>query len=311
MAIGKQRMVGGATLEEDLKGLGVKGMDTSLLATLGGQILAEAAKGKCATKDEDPLADDEPAEELEGGEPEDDEEEYDEAREDPIDGRWVSHALFDRILALPFANLSEDQLDALIEELKEKRIPASKPDLQERAQEVAQRLLDEKRRVAVVKGKRTIQNINTSGAANRERRERRRKARRQRSKLKLQRLKRGRRASSKMAAAKTARTKERLGLVNSTEFASELESMLGEERNLSLRADLLERIDRIVDLLGDEFLDEAVDEVFDGVLESLDASYHGGRLDEAVMNDDQFLAEIRPAIQLISKSLDKLERSGN
>jgi hypothetical protein len=71
----------------------------------------------------------------------------------------------------------------------------------------------------------------------------------------------------------------------------------------------MDRIDSIVEMIVLEFDDAAVMRVFNEAIEPIAASYEAGRLDEDTMTADAFLAELRPVMALISKSLDRMERS--
>lgn len=294
-----KRSISSNTLQEDLDALGVKGLTEDSMAAI--------ALGR--PLDEKSCKDDGKGEEDgEDEEEEDDGEEYDESRHDPIDGPFVTPALFDRIMALPFDNLDESQIDQLIGELSEKKIPKNIPGIEERAQEVA-RTLVEKKKTIIWKGRRKRINIDTSGEARAERRERRLKTRRKKSRIKRQRIRTARKPSAKRAAEKTAAAHQRMG--DSESFAVELEHLLHEQDSvaMSVRDEILLRIDTIIDLIEDEFEDDSVDSIFESVADTLFSSYDAGRLDEDVMGVDAFLAEVRPIMSLISKSLDKMERA--
>jgi len=60
---------------------------------------------------------------------------------DPIEGPVVTRELFNRIAALPFENMSVEDLDALLEELGKKDLPEGDAALTARAQEVVEMLL--------------------------------------------------------------------------------------------------------------------------------------------------------------------------
>ena len=287
----KTKFVNSGSLQEDLDALGVKGLDESAMALVAlGMPMSEASK----PKPEEPEDDDE-----------EDGEDYDESRHDPIDGPFVTPALFDRIMALPFESLDDEQLAQVVEGLKSKRIPRNIPGIVEQAEVVA-RTLTEKMKSIIWKGKRKRITIDMSPEAKQARRERRRTSRRKRSQLKRQRIRTGRKTSAKMAAKRTAKVHQRLG----DDFAVELEHLLAENqsRRETAREEILGRIDDIVDLIEDEFDDDNVTMIFNEAIEPISASYSAGRLDEDVMNVDSFLAEIRPVMALISKSVDRIER---
>jgi hypothetical protein len=60
---------------------------------------------------------------------------------DPIDGPVVTHELFSRIAALPFERMGAEDVDALLEGLKEKDLPEGDERLAARAQEIVEMLL--------------------------------------------------------------------------------------------------------------------------------------------------------------------------
>lgn len=287
------------TLQEDLDALGIGGLSEDVMASVAlGVPLAE----KSCSKD---MPDDE-----EDDEEEEDGEEYEESRHDPMDGPYVTHVLFDRIMALPLDDLAVEDIEMVIEGLKTKRIPRNIHGIQERAEEVASTLL-EKMKSIIRAGKRERIRIDTSPDAKARRRKRTLDYKVDKTKIKRKRKIWARKPGAKRAAKKTAMAHKRMG--DSESFAVELEHILYEhgERDMNVRDEILLRIDRIIDLVGEEFNDQAVVDVFDEAVESLSASYEAGRLDEDVMDVDAFLSEIRPVMALISKSLDRLDRTGS
>jgi hypothetical protein len=315
----KTRIMNETTLQEELDALGVKGLNEDTMARIAlGPALSES--GCKAKKD----AEEEPEEEPEGDE-EEDGEDYEESKHDPIDGPFVTPVLFDRILALPFENLTGEQVDQVIEELKAKKVPRNIEGIAERAEVVARKLMAE----AVAKrtrrarahsmskkasyqcpqgmrkdpsdpsGKRCIRSVQAAGGAGKL------------AKIKRKAKKWGKSGAGKKSAKISARWAERRPGAQNSEFAVELEHLLSEnqERAEDVRSEILGRIDSIVDLIVQEFDDTAVTAIFNEAVEPIAASYEAGRLDEDVMNADAFLAEIRPVMSLISKSLDRIERS--
>jgi hypothetical protein len=93
-------------------------------------------------------------------------------------------------------------------------------------------------------------------------------------------------------------------------LAAELAGLLaeGQMSTTSARMEVLGLLESCFDLLSDEILDEAVDQVFEAALTPLAAGFHAGRLDEAVMDEDAFMAEIGPAVTLLSRTMDKVDR---
>ena len=287
------------TLQEDLNSLGIGGLSEDVMASVAlGVPLAEKA---CARDMDDEEDDDEEDE---------DGEDYEESKHDPMDGPFVTHTLFDRIMALPFERLDEEDIERVIEGLKTKRIPRNIPGIQERAEEVASDLL-ERVKTIIKAGKRARINVSNSPEAKKLRRERRLTYKKKKTKINRRARITARKAPGKRAALKTAMAHQRMG--DSQSFAVELEHILHEheERDMGVRDEILIRLNRIIDLVAEEFNDEAVVEVFEEAVESLSASYAAGRLDEDVMDADAFLTELRPIMALVSKSLDRLDTVGS
>lgn len=299
------------SLQEDLDALGIHGLNEDVMASVALGVPLSEKSGSCASAsvdDEEEMDDDE-----------EDGEEYEESRHDPMDGPFVTHVLFDRIMALPFEHLAEEDIQRVVDGLKVKRIPRNVNGIQERAEEVARHLLGEMRgkrrrefkagstaKVARVecppgyrKGKsgQCVRAAVAAGGAGK--------------------LARSKRKAKRWAAtglgAKSAKKSQRFAARRGEEFAVELEHLLGEqtERTMSVRDEILGRIDSIIEMINLEFDDEAVAAVFESAVDSLAASYDAGRLDEDVMDADAFLAEIRPVMALISKSLDRLDTVGS
>ena len=313
----KTKIVGSMSLQEDLDALGVKGLDEGAMARIAlGQTMSEQGPPKKDDPEPDPEEEDDD---------EEDGEDYDESVHDAFDGPFVTPALFDRIMALPFDSLEEDQIELVIEGLKTKRVPRNIDGIAERATLVAQRLVDEAvaKRVRRARahsmskkasfqcppgmrkdpkdpsGKRCIRAMQAAGGAG-----------------KLAKIKRKSKKWAKSGAGAkskriSARWADRRPGAQTSEFAVELEHLLYEsqDRMENVRSEILGRIDNIVDLLVQEFDDESVLAVFNEAVEPISASYEAGRLDEDVMDADAFLAEIKPVMAIISKSLDRLERS--
>jgi len=302
------------TLQEDLNSLGIGGLSEDVMASVAlGVPLAEKA---CARDMDDEEDDDEEDE---------DGEDYEESRHDPMDGPFVTHTLFDRIMALPFERLEANDIDRVIDGLKTKRIPRNINGITERAEEVARHLISEiaAKRVRRARahsmskkasfscpqgyrkdpkdpnGKRCIRAAVAAGGAGK-------LAMRQRKAKKWSRS-----GSGKKSSRISARWAERRP--GSESFAVELEHLLSEhdDRNMTVRDEILGRISNIVEMIAFEFDDESVASVFEEAMDSLAASYDAGRLDEDVMDADAFMVEIRPVMALISKSLDRLDTVGS
>jgi len=317
----KTKLMAGS-LTEELAALGVPGLTEDNMARIAnGPGLSESGSKK---KGGNGNAPEEPEDDEESEEDDDDEEEYDESRHDPYDGPFVTKVLFNRIMDLPFESLDGDQIDLIIEGLKVKKVPRNVKGIAEQAEMVARKLMDE----AIAKrtrrsrahsmskkasyqcppgmrkdpgdpsGKRCVRSVKAAGGAGALARIRRKTKKWSKS------------GAGKKSAKISKRWAERRPSQNS-DFAVELEHLLSEnqERVDDVRSEILGRIDNIVEMLVDEFDDAAVLAVFNEAIEPIAASYEAGRLDEDVMNVDTFLAEIRPVMTIISKSLDRIERS--
>jgi len=317
----KTKLMSGS-LTEELAALGVPGLTEDNMARIAnGPGLSESGSKKKGGKGDEP---EEPEDDEEPDE--DDEEEYDESKHDPYDGPFVTKALFNRIMDLPFESLDSDQIDLVIEGLKVKKIPGNVEGIAEQAEIVAKKLMDE----AIAKrtrrsrahsmskkasyqcppgmrkdpgdpsGKRCVRAVKAAGGAG------------ALAKIKRKAKKWSKSGAGKKSAKISKRWSERRPeKAQNSDFAVELEHLLSEnqERVENVRSEILGRIDSIVEMLVGEFDDAAVLAVFNEAIEPIAASYEAGRLDEDVMNVDTFLAEIRPVMTIISKSLDRIERS--
>jgi len=77
--------------------------------------------------------------------------------------------------------------------------------------------------------------------------------------------------------------------------------------NLGVRDEIIERVVLIFELLSEEFADQSVFEIYEDAVNTMIDTYEAGRLDEDVMGEDEFIAELEPVLSLITKSLEKLE----
>jgi len=297
------------SLEEDLKGLGIPGISMVEQARLGGIPMTEDA--------------DEPAEVEEESTDEGDEETPDSTNEDvdPLDAEEVNEDLFNAIMDLPFEGLQAEDVEEVLEALKGKKMPEDASDeLKERAEEVVDHLIAEvaakvTRRfkagsVAKKKSKQCPQGfrkdgtkcvpaVKAAGGAGKLAKEGRKKKKWARS------------GAGKKSERKSARVAARRGEemeFTESPFAAELLGLMEDNQEITetVRDELIDRMDRIFDLLSEEFEDEAVTRVFTEAFEPVSASWKAGRLDEDVMDDDEFIAEIKPVLTLIHKSLDRI-----
>ncbi len=314
----KTKLMSGS-LTEELAALGVPGLTEDNMARIAnGPRLSESGCASKKDKEEEPEETDDEAE--------DDEEEYDESKHDPYDGPFVTKALFDRIMDLPFESLDGDQIDLVIEGLKVKKVPRNVEGIAEQAELVARKLMDEaiakrtrrskahsmskkasyqcppgmRKDPADPSGKRCVRAVKAAGGAG------------ALAKIKRKSKKWSKSGAGKKSAKISKRWAERRPeKAQNSDFAVELEHLLSEnqEQVENVRSEILGRIDSIVEMIVGEFDDAAVLAVFNEAIEPIAASYEAGRLDEDVMSVDTFLAEIRPVMTIISKSLDRIERS--
>jgi hypothetical protein len=303
------------TLEEDFKEIGVV-LDPTEQAGLSG-ILTEDGDEPNPTA---PLEYVETPEEISAGTS------VEENENDPIDGPIVTRELLERVSKLPFENFEESDFDELLDELKTKALPDGDDELREMAETVVKKILDEKvgtrmrrakshsmgRKVSFQcgigfrtdpndpTGKRCVRAAVAAGGKGKLTKEARKKRLWGRGGKGMH--------SKKVSARWRARRESVDGLISP--FAAELASLTeaSAQEQESVRDEIMGRIARIFHMLHEEFLDPAVTEVYENVYEELDESWEAGRLDEEVMESEDFIAEVKPALNLIIKSLDRLDR---
>lgn len=244
-----------------------------------------------------------------------DKEEKNVQEEDPIDGRFVTKELLNRINGLNMESLSEEDIDALLEGLKDKELSA---DLSDLAEETVRNLFEVKARIVrkaksgSVSRKRTklcprgfrmvdgkcVRAAIAAGGAGKLKQQARKKAKWSRS---------GKGAMSQKRSARWAARREGDKETQSA-FAEELSTILEghEASKMTVRDELIERMSNIFDLLGEEFQNEDVSKVYGDAMNKLVESYDVGRLDEGVMDDDEFIAEVSPLVTMMRKSLSKI-----
>lgn len=250
---------------------------------------------------------------------------------DPLDAPDVNMELFDAIMDLPYDSLTSEDVEEVIEALKGKNLPEDAPDaLKERAEEVVDFLVTEgvakrqrrfkagsmaKTTVTVCKpgkrkdpkdktGKRCIPAAKAAGGKGKLMRSTRKKALWSRG------------GSGAKSGKKSARFAARREGSEPNSFAAELLSLVEDTQAEAhtLRDELLERILSIFEMLAEEFNSDAVTRVFEENFEKLNASWEAGRLDEDVMDEEDFIAELKPVLTLVHKSLEKIDSedtSGN
>jgi len=337
----------GSSLEEDLRILGFEGMSLVEQADIGGIPIVEG-KSKCVEEDiccpkcESKLAEGKCSEcgyEVEAPKDEDVETSSDEDVETPeqdesanedvnvLDADEVSNELFDAIMGLPFDTMESEDVEALLEKLKSKTLAEDSDEaLKDRASEVVDFLISEVKakitrraksgKMGRVKSKQCPEGYRNKGGKC----VRAAIAAGGKGKLiKQARMKAKKRKTGKGKASirkSLRRSKLRAPLNNGVEestFAMELASLVEDvqEEKITVRDSLLDQIGGILDMLSEEFEDEAVTRVFTESFELVTSSWDAGRLDEDVMNEDEFVAEIKPLLTLIHKSLSKINGDGD
>jgi hypothetical protein len=293
----RQRMK--TTLEEDFSALGIK-MNTGRSVKMSGIIEED--------KDDSPQ---EPEKDLDED-------------NDPFDGEYVTNELFDRIEALPLDDLEEDDIQKVLDGLSEKKIPDTNVDILERAEKIVTALKEAKatrqrrfkggstsrkmsfqcplgqRAVPGMPGHCRPSHIIVGGQGKLA------KEARVKEKLKT-------RKGSIYKQRRKKVEKRRKGLrseENMSPFAQELLQLsedISREESKSLRDEIVERIVNIVDFLKEEFNDKTVVDIYEESIASVFDMYEAGRLEEDVMDDEEFIAELNPVLTIISKSINKLD----
>lgn len=251
---------------------------------------------------------------------------------DPIDGIYVTKELFDRIEALPFDEMEESDYEELLAELAEKELPDGDDDLREQAERVVVTLKEGvANRQRRFKGGSTARKVSfqcpqgqravstgggrpqcrpahiAAGGMGKLRKEGRKKKKWSRG------------GKGQMSKLKSGRVDKRRGAMRGEEVVSPLAMELmqvsestNDDMNISVRDEIVERIANIMGFLSEEFMDESVTKIYEDAIEEMVDSYDAGRLDEDVMDENEFIAELEPVISLITKSLEKIEdESGN
>lgn len=248
---------------------------------------------------------------------------------DALDGEYATKELFDRVRALPFENMSEEDHQELIAKLEEKKIPEDDKELQADAVELMKSIEETAaasrlRRFRQGKTSRKMsfqcpagRRAESGGGSGRPRcvpshraaggmgalnKESRKKKRWGRS---------GRGAMSALRHGRVEKRRKHLrkeGLMSP--LAMELSSVTeGVDTGavIGVRDEIIERVVSILEFLNEEFADQSVTAIYNEVVETMIDTYEAGRLDEDVMNEDEFIAELDSALTLITKSVAKLE----
>lgn len=307
---------GRTTLQEDFEALGVP-----IEAVLGEQGVSDA--------EEEDVKD----EEDKGAEGEE-EEKTEDQDSDPIDGVYVTKELFDRIGKLPFDAMEEADYEDLLSELSEKKLPDGDDELREQAERVVVMLKEgiasRQRRFKSGSTARKVsfqcpqgqRAVKVGGGGGRPQCRPAHVAAGGMGKLRKESRKKkkwGRGGKGTMSKMRSGRVEKRRTAMRSeglvSPFARELMQVsegIQEEMASSVRDDIIERIVTIFELLNEEFLDASVAQIYEESVDEMLDAYESGRLEEDVMDDNDFIAELEPVISLITKSLEKLEDdSGN
>lgn len=301
------------TLEEDFQAIGMKiGDDNS--AKMSGIIKEDKDNPKDTDKSKQDNLD-------EGQDPLDE-------GQDPFDGEYVTNELFDRIEALSVDDLEEEDIKKILDGLAEKKIPDNDSDILERAEKIVVALQEAKAtRQRRFKAGSTARKISfqcppgmravskdggvpvcrpahiVAGGMGKLAKEGRKKKKWRRG---------GKGVISQMRSVRAE--KRRKGLrkedVNISSFAEEL-LQLSEEvstnETRTVRDEIIERVVNIIDLLNEEFMDGDVADIYTEAVDSVIDTYEAGRLEEDVMDDEEFIAELNPILTIISKSINRLD----
>jgi len=313
------------TLNEDFEALGLPQLNVEDSARIAG---IEQQEGSCGDKEDD----DEEKEEAEEAPPvcdkcksgeKDCKCDVKKEDEDPIDGTYVTSELFDRIRNLPFDEMTAEDCQDLLDALKEKDLPED-IGLQAEATEIVSMIMEvasekqrrfkkfsmAKKNVFVCKpgyrakpgtpaGQKApcVPSHVAAGGLGNLRGEARKKVRS---------VRKGPGATSKRKSTRWGDKREGLMSPLALELAQVTEG-ISEAVPTTVRDEIIERVVTIIELLNEEFNDISVTQIYSEAVESLIDTYEAGRLDEDVMNEDEFIAEMDNALSLITKSIEKLE----
>ena len=255
---------------------------------------------------------------------------------DPVGGNRLTMGHLDRINALDFEPLEEGDVEELINELAEMEIDENDMPMREAAKATAERLIAEKAAKSMGESASKIVKKYRAGKMSKMRTRLCKPGYRKDPKDPSGRrcipaakaaggkgkLIRGARIKSKWAESgrsnPSQRKSERLSKLRGEEFAptfaEELAAIMegaGEVVEPTVRDDIVEHIGNILWLLECEYADDAVSEVFSNAYGPLLDNWDAGRLDEDVVDEAEFKASIEPLMNLISKSLDRLDDQGN
>ena len=245
---------------------------------------------------------------------EDTDDDRDELDEDPIDGSMVTDELLDRIMGLDFDSLGEEDFDDLLNGLSKKNLPEGDSRIKARTEEVVEALVEGRIVKILKRGGKGLKRIvkKTGGAAIKAARERKKKMRTAAGKRQLRKkARRAKKAVARILRFRSAKKRKRLGKAGMTsDVAADLDAALSEGvggETVTERDEILHSIADIFDLLEADFADAEVGRVFDEALEPLVSAENGGLIAEDAMDEDEFMALVKPALTVIARSLERLE----
>jgi hypothetical protein len=250
-----------------------------------------------------------------------------------FDGEYVTKELFDRIEALPLDTIDEDHLNQILDGLSSKKIPEDDAGILEQAERVVNALKEgvasRQRRFKAgstarkisfqcPKGQRAVSTGGgrpvcrpshiVAGGMGKLSKERRKKKKWSRSghgtmsQMKSTRVER-RRTGLRSEDSKMDETMSPLAL----ELMQISESVSGS--SITVRDEIIERIINIIDFLNEEFCEDTIADIYTEAVDSIIDTYEAGRLEEDVMDDDEFIEELSPILNVITKSINRLDDS--
>jgi hypothetical protein len=213
----------------------------------------------------------------------------------------LDSSLIERINSLLDKGLTDSEIAEIVEGLKELDEPSDVETLAE-AEDLVERLLNEKFRMMTIGGKKRKVKVKTGGEASKQRRAGRKyrksasgKASLRRRKKKMAKGSEQRRMARQTRKARQFGTrKEGLALDLARELRIDESNVSGDEK------EVLERINRIFDLLKDEFRDDQ------GVLDVVSEASHL-LYDNLNESDTDFTVVIKPSLRIIARLVQELE----
>lgn len=212
-----------------------------------------------------------------------------EQKRDPIDGPVVTKSLCRRIMKLNFKKMTENDCHKLLVGLKKKRIPKNE-SLRKMATKVVKMIIEA--RTAAKRGKKIVRMTESKKGKNRV-------------------VKKFRKVTeSKKTPTKKTMTKKSLRESKSSALAKELRNLLHEETigDQGARSETMERMNRVFGLIGKEMKDKEVRNVLGEAFSPIQKKWNKGLMTEGRMDEEKFLASLRPALSVMVRALDKIDR---